>query len=110
MHIFSDQDGVLTSWGMGWNSHLNMERYVSRSMNLPRHEEQKSFNLKEGLTEEEAEVVDEIFNHPGFYATLKPIEGAVEGYRKLVEAGHYVQIATSPGGLMLLAFRIRPTG
>lgn len=96
MHILTDQDGVLTSWGQGWNNHLAMEQYVRRAKNLPRHEDQKSFNLKEGLTEEEAQVVDEIFNHPGFYATLEPIEGAVEGYRKLVEAGHHVQIATAP--------------
>lgn len=96
MHILSDQDGVLSSWGEGWNAHLSLDQYMERAVNLPRHEDQRSFNLREGLSPEEVEVVDEIFNHPGFYSTLKPIEGAVEGYHKLVEAGHHVQIATSP--------------
>lgn len=96
LHILSDQDGVLSDWGEGWDFHLDLEEYVRHTKRFPRHADQRSFDLRHGLTERESEVVDAIFNHPGFYATLKPIEGAVEGYRKMVEAGHHVQIATSP--------------
>lgn len=91
LHILFDQDGVLSHWGNGFSTHPSLEPYP----NIPRHSDQKSFNLKEGLTNEEAMVVDDVFNTMS-YRNLEPIEGAVEAYRKTVEAGHKVNIVTSP--------------
>ena len=91
MHILFDQDGVLSHWGNGFSSHPQLEPHP----NIPRHEDQRSFNLKEGLTDEEAMVVDNVFNTMS-YRNLEPIEGAIEAYKKTVEAGFHVSIVTSP--------------
>ena len=94
MHVLQDQDGCLADWGLRWNEYLSA--YGQKAVGIPRHEDQKTFHLKEGLNESQLVIVDEIFNHRGFYRDLEPIEGAIEGYRKMEEAGHHVQIVTSP--------------
>lgn len=94
LHILLDADGTLLDWGAGWDEVL--EELFPHLTNLPRSVDQRSFNLKLGLTEEEAKAVDTIFNHPGFYARLKPIPGAQEAVAKMQERGHHVQVATSP--------------
>jgi len=95
MHINFDQDGTLNHWGpSGWD--LSVERYGEVAKNLPRHSDQRDFNLKLGLNDEEAAIVDAIFNEPHFYLNLEPIEGAVEAFHKTIEAGHQVNIVTSP--------------
>ena len=91
LHLLVDQDGVLSHWGNGFSSDPKLEPYP----NIPRHEEQRSFNLKEGLTNEEAMVVDHVFNTMS-YRNLQPIDGAVEAYHRMIEAGHHVSIVTSP--------------
>ena len=94
LHLLVDADGTWMDWGLGFTS-LADEKFP-HFPNIPRHNEQRSFNLKLGLDTEEAAAVDELFNHPGFYRSLKPFPGAVEAYHKMLEAGHHVQIATSP--------------
>ena len=91
LHVLFDQDGVLSHWGNGFSSDPKIEPYP----NIPRHEDQRSFNLKTGLTHEEAMIIDEVFNTMS-YRNLQPIEGAVEAYAKTVEAGFHVSIVTSP--------------
>lgn len=93
MHILLDLDGNMVDWGVRWDEILDT---LTGAENLPRAANQRSFNLKLGLTPKEQALVDEIFNHPDFYGKLKPIPGAVEAYHKMVEAGHHVQFATSP--------------
>lgn len=94
LHLLVDADGTWMDWG-GFFTELADLNY-SHLPNIPRHNEQRSFNLKLGLNEEEAAAVDAIFLHPGFYRELKPFPGAVETYHKMIEKGHHVQIATSP--------------
>jgi 5'(3')-deoxyribonucleotidase len=95
MHILFDQDGTLNHWGpTGWD--LSLVPYGDAAKNIPRHADQRDFNLKLNLTAEEAAIVDEVFNKPHFYLDLEPIEGAVEAFHKTVEAGHKVHIVTSP--------------
>lgn len=95
MHFGFDQDGTLNHWGpTGWDLHL--EPYGERAKNIPRHADQRSFNLKLGLTKDECLIVDEIFNASGFYRNLAPIEGAVEAVKLTVERGHTVNIVTTP--------------
>lgn len=94
LHILLDADGTLFDWGARWDEIVNDK--FSHLPNIPRTKDQRSFNLKLNLTEEESAAVDEIFNHPGFYGDLKPIEGSQEAVAKMQERGHHVQIATSP--------------
>lgn len=94
LHILLDADGNMMDWGGRWD-HIRTSEYTEWN-NLPLTQDQRSFNLKLNLSEEEAAIVDEIFNRPGFYRDLEPFEGAVEAYHKMVEAGHRVQFATSP--------------
>lgn len=91
LHILFDQDGVLAHWGNGFSTHPAIQPFP----NIPRHADQRSFNLKEGLTPEEGMAVDEVFNTMS-YGDLEPMEGAIEAYRYTVERGHIVHIATSP--------------
>jgi 5'(3')-deoxyribonucleotidase len=94
LHILKDADGTLLDWGGHWDWMRLSERFANYT-NIPLTKDQRSFNLKLGLNEEESAAVDEMFD--AFkYGKLKPIEGAVEAYRKAEEAGHFVQIATSP--------------
>jgi 5'-nucleotidase len=94
LHILLDADGTLLDWGAQWDAVL--DELYPHFPNIPRTLNQRSFNLKLNLSEEEAAAVDEIFNHPGFYGRLKPIPGAQEAVAKMVEKGHHVQVATSP--------------
>lgn len=94
LHLLVDADGTWMDWGTGFTNLANLN--YSHMPNIPRHNEQRSFNLKLGLSVEEAAAVDEMFLHPHFYRDLQPYPGAVETYHKMIEAGHYVQIATSP--------------
>lgn len=91
LHFLFDQDGVLAHWGNGFSAHPAIAPFP----NIPRHADQRSFNLKEGLTPEEGMAVDEVFNTMS-YGDLEPMEGAIEAYRHTVERGHIVHIATSP--------------
>lgn len=94
LHLLLDADGNFMDWGGKWD-HIRSTEYAEY-VNLPLTQDQRSFNLKLNLTEDEGAIVDEIFNRPGFYRDLEPFEGAVEAYHKMVEAGHRVQFATSP--------------
>lgn len=95
LHLLLDADGNMLNWGGRWDEHRTSEKYA-KFTNIPLTQDQRSFNLKLNLNEEESAVVDEIFNLPGFYRDLEPFEGAVEAYHKMVEKGHRVQFATSP--------------
>lgn len=94
LHILLDADGTFLSWGGRWDE-IHAENF-STYTNIPLSAAQRDFNLKLGLTEEEQEIVDQMFNFPGFYKDLEPFEGAIEAYHKMIEAGHHVQFVTSP--------------
>lgn len=95
MHIGFDLDGTLNHWGpTGWD--LYLEPYGEAAQNIPRHKDQRSFNLKLSRTPEECAIIDEVFNAPNFYRDLEPIEGAIEAVKLTVERGHTVSIVTSP--------------
>jgi len=94
LHILVDADGTLYDWGYRWDEILNEK--APHLLNIPRAVDQRSFNLRLNLTPEEAAVVDEVFNHPGFYGELRTLPGSQEAIAKMIEQGHHVQIATSP--------------
>lgn len=94
LHILLDADGTLLDWGAQWDALL--EELYPNLTNIPRTLNQRSFNLNLNLNEEERAAVAHVFNHPGFYGSLKPLPGAQEAVAKMIEQGHHVQIATSP--------------
>lgn len=55
----------------------------------------KSFDVKNWVKPECGESVYEIYEREGFYKTLEPVSGAIEGTRFLLEMGHDVVIASA---------------
>lgn len=86
-------DGVLADWGKQWDHVLNTFWPESQA---PRHAQQTTFNLKDGLDAYDRDVVDLAMAHPHFYRDLDPIEGAVEALHQMQEDGHTVTVCTSP--------------
>ena len=93
MRILIDQDGTIANWGKTWDKTLAL---YGASDAIPRHADQRSFNLKDGLDKEDRAMVDRVMSTPGFYADLEPIDGAIDALNDMVAAGHDVAIVTSP--------------
>lgn len=91
--ILIDMDGVIANWGKHWDHILDTHWPEAR---VPRHAQQRTFNLKEGLDAYDCDVVDMVMNHAGFYRDLEPIEGAPEALNKMVDMGYVVRVCTSP--------------
>lgn len=94
MRILVDMDGVIANWGATWDDAL--DSYGEHAADIPRHADQTSFNLNEGRTDDEKEIIAEIFESPGFYRHIAPIDGARTALKGLLRAGHDVRIVTSP--------------
>jgi 5'-nucleotidase len=92
--VLVDQDGVIADWGLQWDESL--DEFGEPAAGIPRHAEQKSFNIKSGLTRHQRRIVDTIFDDPYFYRDLKPIPGSRTALRQMLKAGHDVRIVTSP--------------
>lgn len=91
--ILVDMDGVTTDWGTGYNEVLDSFGPVAD--NIPRHKDQKTFNMHEGLSFKETRLVDEAMATMDYYG-LAPIEGAVDALHSMLDYGHDVMICTSP--------------
>lgn len=92
--ILSDADGVLVNWGLAWNQ--AMDGLGERAINIPRHEQQVTFNLNAGRTQDERKLIAEVMSREGFYRDLEPIPGAKQALKEMLKAGHDVRIVTSP--------------
>ena len=88
--ILVDMDDTIEQLVEAWIRCTN-ERYGYHST----VEDVKSWNMTEafpGLTKRQ---VYDIPDEPGFWGKVKPMPGAVEGVRKLIEDGHQVYIVTA---------------
>jgi 5'-nucleotidase len=94
MRILVDMDGVIADWGHAYGESL--ERHGEAARLIPRHADQRTFNLNDGRTEEEKDIIASVMVEPGFYAQLQPIPGAKQALKEAVKAGHDVRIVTSP--------------
>jgi 5'-nucleotidase len=90
--VLVDMDGVLADWGAAYDRGLN--EYGAPS-HIPRHADQRSFDLFSGISEFEARIVRDVMEDLDYY-NLEPIPGAVEAVRSMREYGHEVMICTSP--------------
>lgn len=91
--ILVDQDGVIASWGDAYNSGL--DAYGDAGRDIPRHAQQRTFDLHAERTPDELQIIAEVMNSMD-YAALAPIRGAKTALRAMVRAGHDVRIVTSP--------------
>jgi len=89
-----DQDGVIADWGgSGWNTAL--DAYGDAAANIPRHEDQRTFDLAHQRTPDELQIIAEVMNNMD-YGALHPIRGARTALRRMLRAGHDVRIVSSP--------------
>lgn len=92
--ILVDMDGVIADWGSAYGRSL--DRYGEAAVNIPRHHEQTTFNLNEGRTVIERQIIAAVMIEPGFYSRLQPIPGAKQALKEMKARGHDVRIVTSP--------------
>lgn len=93
MRILVDQDGTIAEWGLGWNYHLSL--YGEAAAGIPRHRDQRTFDLHAGRTAEEMSIIAEVMDTLD-YGSLRGIRGARTALRAMVRAGHDVRIVTTP--------------
>lgn len=94
MRVLVDLDGVLADWGRAYGESL--DAYGEAAALIPRHADQRSFDLNAGRTEEEKQIIAAVMVEPGFYARLEPIAGAKTALKYAVKQGIDVRIVTSP--------------
>lgn len=94
MIIAVDMDGVLCEWNDTYDRYLDAMGDAAK--HIPRTRDQKTFNLWQGRTVEESEMIHKVMDTPGFYRDIEPTPGAVDAIRKMVSEGHIVYIVTAP--------------
>jgi 5'-nucleotidase len=91
--ILVDQDGTIAHWGGGWNRRL--DEYGEDARGIPRHRDQRTFDLHAERTPEEIRIISDAMNTLD-YSALEGISGARRALRQMVSQGHDVRIVTSP--------------
>ena len=90
MIILVDMDDTLEQLLKAWLRCVN-EKY---NKNVS-YEEIKSWDVSAPYTGLTREQVYETIKEPGFWKTVEPVEGAVEGLKTIVDSGHDVYIVTA---------------
>lgn len=94
MKILVDMDGVLANFELGFLDNFKSEFPEIKEF-IPL-EDRKIFHIKKQYPEELKDKVDEIIFAKGFFKSLPPISGSIDGIKKLRSLGHEVFICTSP--------------
>ena len=92
-HILVDMDGVLVDWGASYD--MNLDAFGHMSLDIPRHEQQTSFNLYENMDEHQVGVINAVMSLLD-YGSMKPIPGGAEALEGMLDFGHEVMLCTSP--------------
>lgn len=92
--ILVDMDGVIADWGHAYGESLDAHGEIAAL--IPRHKDQRSFDLHAGRTPDEIEIIRSVMVEEGFYQRLRPIPGAKQALKAMVKTGHDVRIVTSP--------------
>jgi len=88
--ILVDMDGVLADFVGGVNKGL-----WKRGVRPINWEEMTNYHF-EVYSEEEQKIIHEIYSASGFFESLEPIEGGIEGIREIESRGYAVAICTAP--------------
>lgn len=94
LRILVDMDGVIADWGNAYGESL--DAHGEPAALIPRHADQRSFDLHAGRTPEEVAIIKQVMVERGFYKRLQPIPGAKQALKALLAQGHDVRIVTSP--------------
>lgn len=94
MRVLVDMDGVIADWGHAYGESL--DRFGDEAAAIPRHKDQRQFDLTAGRTDREKALIGAVMVEPGFYSRIKPIDGAEAALKAMVDDGHDVRIVTSP--------------
>jgi len=93
MLILLDQDGVLADFEGGFYAAWTARQHEFPAIPL---EARRVFHLVAEYPPDLSELVMETYSAPGFFRDLKPIPGALDAIRDLLELGHDVRICTAP--------------
>lgn len=86
-----DMDGVLADF-MG----LLFRRMEQRHGLMLNVSDVTASNLGDVYGWREYDRMKTIFNEPGFFAEIEPYPGAIDAVNTIIDAGHHVEICTSP--------------
>lgn len=93
MIILVDMDGVLADFEQGF---VNIWKDEHPDLPYIPPEERNTFYTYKQYPDELRPLTREIVRSPGFFASLPPIQGALQGFMELAETGHEISICSSP--------------
>ena len=94
MEFLVDLDGTVAHFGAKFHR-LRLELFPDLN-GIPHPDQQFSFNMWEGRSEEEQNAIRTLMNYPGFYADLEPMDDVVEAVAEMEAAGHQVDFLSAP--------------
>lgn len=92
MILLVDMDDVIADWSGRFDEELDS---LGAPLAIPRKPGRTRFDLHHGLDAEHSAIIDRLLTLPGFYAALKPIEGALEAVDRLA-GKHEVLLVSTP--------------
>lgn len=92
--VLCDMDAVVADWGARYDALL--DAHGDAAALIPRTAQQVGWELTDGRTEAEKQVIRQVMTDPDFYQYIPVIPGAVDAIRALRERGHEVFFVTAP--------------
>lgn len=93
MIILVDMDGVLADFDQGF---VDIWKVKHPDLTYVPVEERNTFYTYKQYPKELRPLTRDIVRAPKFFASLPPIEGALQGLKELAETGHDIYICSSP--------------
>ncbi|MBW6451602.1 MAG: 5'-3'-deoxyribonucleotidase [DPANN group archaeon] len=93
MKILVDMDGVIADFEKGFLTNFT-EKYPEEQF-IPLNK-RTEFKPRDQYTIKQKPLVESIYNAPGFYTSLPPIDGGLDALKEISDKGHNVFICTSP--------------
>ncbi|MHB8407774.1 MAG: 5' nucleotidase, NT5C type [Acidiferrobacterales bacterium] len=90
MRLLIDMDQVICKWLERILEYYNYDKKTNVQL-----EDVKSWNVVDTLGPNSEDFIRSCMRYPELYRDLDPVEGAIEGIKKLQEQGHDVIIATA---------------